>query len=596
MAKRSNPGAILFLLISAMFSPIPGSAVAQEVSAPSAVSLDDFIRSEMQKRQIQGLSLAIIQDGKIVKAKGYGVVEKGKEEPVTTSTLFQAGSISKPVSALGALILVEQGKLALDEDVNVRLTSWKVPENEFTKEKKVTLRGLLSHTAGLTVHGFPGYAVDGPIPTVVQILDGEKPANTAPIRVDFLPGSKWRYSGGGYTIMQQLLIDVAGRPFPEILRDSVLTPLGMLESSFQQPQPPDRAKLTASGYYQDRRPVPGRWHIYPEMAAAGLWTTPSDLARFAIGIQEAYTGKSDRTISKAMAHQMLAEVKNTYGLGVGVHGIGSMLRFGHGGRDEGFDADLEAYAETGQGAAIMINANDNSRMIPRIMDAIAREYHWPNFSTVTQPNRRRVEVGEETLVARSGRYEFANNQMMTLVAGPGRLQTLVDGLPDEEFLPESEDRFFSAQRDAVATFLKGDNGQFDGFLWKENGRERKVPKIGPLFRSLEAQADPDPSRSEKVLEALKALHQGGKATADSPLITDGAKADFGPGGGSRDLKGLRSIRFVAEQDVSGRKIERHQGEVARVLHYRLLTDGADKGILVHLTPSGLITDFDVVED
>jgi hypothetical protein len=186
--------------------------------------------------------------------------------------------------------------------------------------------------------------------------------------------------------------------------------------------------------------------------------------------------------------------------------------------------------------------------------------------------------------------------MMTIVAGQGRLQTLVDGLPDEEFLPESEDRFFSAQRDAVATFLKGDNGQFDGFLWKENGRERKVPKIGPLFRSLEAQADPDPSRSEKVLEALKALHLGGKATADSPLITDGAKADFGPGGGSRDLKGLRSIRFVAEQDVSGRKIERHQGEVARVLHYRLLTDGADKGILVHLTPSGLITDFDVVED
>jgi CubicO group peptidase (beta-lactamase class C family) len=596
MAKRSNAGAILFLLISAAFSSFPGPAVAQEVSDSSAVSLDDFVRSEMQKRQIQGLSLAVIQGGKIVKAKGYGVLEKGKEEPVTTSTLFQAGSISKPVSALGALILVEQGKLALDEDVNVRLTSWKVPENEFTKEKKVTLRGLLSHTAGLTVHGFPGYAVDGPIPTVVQILDGEKPTNTAPIRVDFLPGSKWRYSGGGYTIMQQLLVDVAGRPFPESLRDSVLMPLRMLDSSFQQPQPPERAKLTASGYYQDRKPVQGRWHVYPEMAAAGLWTTPSDLASFAIGIQEAYTGKSDKTISKAMAHEMLTEVKNTYGLGVGVHGTGTMLRFGHGGRDEGFDADLEAYAETGQGAAIMINANDNSRMIPRIMNAIAREYHWPDSSKVTQPIRRQVKVGEDVLAARSGRYEVGNNQMMTLVAGQGRLQTLVDGLPDEEFLPESEDRFFSAQRDAVATFIKGDNGQLEGFLWKENGRERKVPKIGPLFRSLKAQSDPDPSRTEKILEALKALHQGGKVTADSPLITDGAKADFGPAGGSRDLKGLQSIQFVAEQDVSGRKIERHQGEVARVVHYRLVTDSTDKGILVHLTHSGLITDFDVVED
>src|SRR5262249_16319368 len=156
------------------------------------------------------LSLAIIQDGKIVKAKGYGVTEKGGKTPITTTTLFQAGSISKAVAAMGALHLVEQGKLMLDEDVNSRLTSWKVPENEFTKDKKVTLRGILSHSAGLTVHGFPGYAVDSPFPTLVQILDGEKPANTQAIRVDILPGSRWRYSGGGYTIMQQMILDVAG--------------------------------------------------------------------------------------------------------------------------------------------------------------------------------------------------------------------------------------------------------------------------------------------------------------------------------------------------------------------------------------------------
>src|SRR5206468_690196 len=148
---------------------------------------------------IPGLSLAIIQDGKVIRVKGYGVAEQGGERPVTASTLFQAGSISKSVAAVGALRLVQEGKLALDEDVNAKLTTWKVPENAFTREKKATLRGILSHTAGLTVHGFPGYAVDGPVPSLVQVLNGEKPTNTAPIRVDILPGSKWRYSGGGYT-------------------------------------------------------------------------------------------------------------------------------------------------------------------------------------------------------------------------------------------------------------------------------------------------------------------------------------------------------------------------------------------------------------
>ena len=346
-------------------------------------TVDEVVGSEMRKRHIPGLSLAIIQDGKIVKAKGYGVTEKGGETPVTASTLFQAGSISKPVSALGALRLVEQGKLALDEDVNAKLVTWKVPENEFTREKKVTLRGLLSHTAGLTVHGFPGYATDEPVPTLVQVLDGAKPANTAPIRVDILPGSQWRYSGGGYTVMQQLIIDVTGKPFPQFMQEAVLGPLGMKESTFEQPLPDrqgeahgDRA-LPRTGSL-----VKGRWHIYPEMAAAGLWTTPSDLARFAIGVQEALAGKSAKTLSQAMARQMLTEQKNGYGLGVGLEGSGATLRFGHGGRDEGFDALLIAYAETGQGAAIMINANDNSRMMSRILEAIAREYHWPDYPTL----------------------------------------------------------------------------------------------------------------------------------------------------------------------------------------------------------------------
>jgi CubicO group peptidase (beta-lactamase class C family) len=595
---RISVGAVVLCLASgaSLAWARPSSPPAQPAAAGIASdTVDEVIRDEMQKRRIPGVSLAIIQDGRIVKAKGYGVTEKGGQVPVTPSTLFQAGSISKPVAALGALRLVEQGRLALDADVNAKLTSWKVPENEFTREKKVTLRGLLSHTAGLTVHGFPGYAADGPVPTLVHILDGAKPANTQPIRVDVPPGSRWRYSGGGYTVMQQLVIDVTGKPYPLFMQEAVIGPLEMKESTFEQPLPPEKARLTATGHYADRSLVKGKWHIYPEMAAAGLWTTASDLARFGIGVQEALAGRSGKTVSRQMARQMITAEKNGYGLGFGLQGSGTSLRFGHGGRDEGFDARLVAFAETGQGAAIMINANDNSEMTSRIMDAIAREYHWPDAPRLATPERAAIKVPEETLARYAGRYEFANNQMMTLAAERGHLLTLVDGLPDEEFLAESADRFRSAQRDVRITFVKGRDGEVGGFLVKEGGRERNVPRIGPLFRSLKPRNDPDPARTEKVVAALRALARGGKALADSPSLTRGARDELGSVPAT-SLAGLRSIVFLVEGDVSGRGIVRHEGRVARVLHYRLLTDEADRGLLVHLTEGGLITDYDLVDD
>jgi CubicO group peptidase (beta-lactamase class C family) len=195
------------------------------------------LQKVMQLYKLPGLSIAVIDNFQIVWAKAYGFIEAGSTVPVTPQTLFQAGSISKPVAATGALYLVQQGKLSLDEDVNQKLKTWKVPENEFTKDKKVTLRRLMSHTAGLTVHGFPGYDINDPVPTLVQIFNGEKPANTAPIRVDYVPGTQARYSGGGVTIEQQLMMDVTGKPFPELMREIVLDRIGMTASSYEQPLP-----------------------------------------------------------------------------------------------------------------------------------------------------------------------------------------------------------------------------------------------------------------------------------------------------------------------------------------------------------------------
>jgi CubicO group peptidase (beta-lactamase class C family) len=353
--------------------------------------LEITLKQMMETFKLPGLSVAVVDNYQIVWAKGFGVTEPGGTAPVTTRTLFQAGSISKPVAATGALWLVEHGKLQLDEDVNKKLKSWKVPENEFTKEQKVTLRRLVSHSAGLTVHGFPGYAVNEPVPTLVQIFNGEKPANTDPIRVDFVPGTKMRYSGGGVTIEQQLVIDVTGKPFPQFMQETVLSKVGMTDSSYEQPLPAARAALTATGTRSDGMPIAGRWHLYPEMAAAGLWTTPTDLAKFAIEIALSKQGKANHVLSQKMTQEMLRPQIEAEGGGAHV-GLAFFLpdkspgEFGHNGSDEGFQADLTMNAESGRGIAIMGNSDMFFHVAPYVEDAVRRARGWKNADEPHSPN------------------------------------------------------------------------------------------------------------------------------------------------------------------------------------------------------------------
>ncbi len=375
-ANRKNSGSLMrfsrnrYGLSGLSFACIAVLLVQTWVSPARADVIDDAVAREMKAHGIPGVSLSVVKDGKIVRSQAYGKVDKESGTPVTTKTLFQAGSISKPVSALGALVLVEKGKLSLDTNVNEMLKSWKVPDNEFTAEQKVTLSRILSHSAGLTIHGFGGYAAGTEIPTLVQILNGEKPANTMPIRVIFTPGSKWQYSGGGYVVLQQMIIDVIGKTFPDFMKESVLTPLEMGRSTFEQPISDALAKTATSGHSPDGNKVPGGWNIYPEMTAAGLWTTPEDLCRFILAIQKAWQGQKGGIISPAMAKDMLTVKSGEYGLGLCIKNGGKF--FQHGGRDEGFDAFL--YASSNVGVVVMINANNNNGAIGRMMNAAWSQY------------------------------------------------------------------------------------------------------------------------------------------------------------------------------------------------------------------------------
>ncbi len=355
------------------------------------------LKDRMAELKVPGVSVAVIEKGRIAWAKGYGLRESGCPDPVTPETLFQAASISKPVCAVGVMALAEAGKFFLDEDANEKLRSWHVPGNNLTEEARVTVRRLLSHTAGLTVHGFRGYAAGEPRPTLIQILNGEKPANSAPIRVDILPGSVHRYSGGGYTVLQQFVQDVTGRDFPAVMHDLVLAKIGMNASTYEQPLPEGRRKRAATGHGSDGKPIPGRWHTYPEMAAAGLWTTPSDLALFAIELQNSLRGEPNRAVSAESARLMITPVADGYGLGFEIKGSGDSLTFEHGGSNEGFKCNLVAFARGGNGAVVMTNGDQGGVLAQEIVRTVARIYAWP----VYQPVEKKVANIRDELKALS---------------------------------------------------------------------------------------------------------------------------------------------------------------------------------------------------
>lgn len=332
----------------------------------------------MQRYRVPGVSVAVIRDFEIHWTKGYGVADVETRRPVGGSTLFQAASISKPVMAMAVLRAVQDGRFSLDADVNTILTSWKVPASDLTSAQPVTPRALLSHTSGAgDGHGFPGYTLPQPLPTLVQILDGARPSNTGPVRFVRRPYAAYHYSGGGFTIMQLALTDALGQPFADILQEHVLGPLGMTDSTFEQPLPAAREPMAARAHSNQGAAMNARWRVHPEQAAAGLWTTPSDLARFVIEVQRTARGAPGRVLSPAMAREMITPV------GVGPFAVGVRLDrraegwyVSHGGNNWGFRADLIAHVRKGYGLVVMANSEGSAPVIREIEARVAAAYDW----------------------------------------------------------------------------------------------------------------------------------------------------------------------------------------------------------------------------
>ena len=339
------------------------------------------IQERMKRYHVPGVSMALIENGEIVWAKAWGICDVISAQAVNTETVFQAASMSKPVAAFAAMRMAVKAELALDESINSQLKSWQIPDNELTQEQPVTLRNLLSHTAGTTVHGFAGYAKGEELPTVVELLKGESPANSEPVLVDTLPGSQWRYSGGGTSVVQLAIEDVSGLDFCEQLRRSVLEPCGMIHSTFESPLSGELSANAVSGHLEDGRVIEQGLNHYPELAAAGLWTTPTDLATFVLKVIDGWHGESDALLSEAASKEILTEQASgsmgPWGLGFGLHmDNGKTIGFHHGGANAGFRGMTTGFLD-GRGAVVMTNGDGGDPLISEILTATAALYQWP---------------------------------------------------------------------------------------------------------------------------------------------------------------------------------------------------------------------------
>ncbi|MEO1078440.1 MAG: serine hydrolase [Pseudomonadota bacterium] len=431
------------------------------------------VRFPLQKRLaelgVPGLSVAVVENGSLAWARSWGTADAATNRPMDTDTLLLAGSISKPVSALRALQLVDQGTIDLDRNINDYLRSWKLPDNEFTKTEKVTLRRILNHTAGLTVWGFPGYDKGDDVPSVVEVLEGQ--GNTGPVRVFREPGEGWLYSGGGTTIMQLMIMDLDGVSFPESLRKNVLAPLRMSASTFSNPLPEALHDRAATGYRASGEEVEGKWPIYPEMAAAGLWTNPSELIQYAIEIQRIFQHRVDGLLTYESVVEMLTPGLESFGLGPKI----DEHTFSHGGADEGFRAQLVAWKDRPFAVVAMVNS-DNGLVLKEFLLAVADEYRLPGM----QQEVRKVEAQSREQLARfAGNYEMPEYETFHVTVDGDRL-ILESGSfsPPLAVLPQGDTEFFSVDDGEIVKFAVDDReGRVLGFdVWGLHAR-RVEPEL-----------------------------------------------------------------------------------------------------------------------
>jgi CubicO group peptidase (beta-lactamase class C family) len=423
------------------------------------------IEERLRAHHTPAVSIAVIHDHRVAWAKAYGWQSLETHTRADANTLFQAASISKMVTALAALEQADAGRVAVDADINLALRSWKLPENDLTRATPVTLKQLLSHTAGTNVHTVDGYPEGSKLPTLQQVLDGTPPATTPAVRVEHAPGKAFDYSGGGSLVVQQLVVDLSAKPFATALDHAVFAPLGLRSSSFEVPLPAPLYGRRATPYDIDETPLPPL--VYPESAPAGLWSTPTDLARFLVEVQLGLEGKSN-VVSKRVATWMTTPIAPVgppevwTGMGTFIEKHGALTYFGHDGWNDGFLSMSRAMIDRGDGAVVMTNGAGGAQVLFEVMRSIAVEYHWDGW---LPPPIEPARLSREQLASFVGRYR---GEGAALGHGAMRISVKGDRLSGREALrapleliPVGADTFVSRADGTRLTFRRDANGKLE---------------------------------------------------------------------------------------------------------------------------------------
>jgi CubicO group peptidase (beta-lactamase class C family) len=448
------------------------------------------LQTRMRAQQVPAVSVAVVDRGEVAWAAAWGVRDVGGCAPVTTETRFQAASISKPVAAATALALAARGALDLDAPVAGTRDGWRLPRADGI-DGFPTLRQLLSHTGGIDGHGFQGYAPEGTIPTVRQVLSGDAPANSGAVTMTTPAGTAFRYSGGGYTLAQAAMADAGARDFASLAQRHVFDPLGMIASGYLAPATQDRASGHSNG-----ETIGDGYRVHPEQAAAGLWTTPTDLARFAISLQRARAGERG-AFDPALARAMLTPAREGYGLGVFIEGDGAEMRFGHDGVNYGFEAKLVAGMDDGRAIVVMTNAQGGQRLAQSLIGTIAETLGW----TALAPRRvSEVATTADDRAALVGHYQAPGWQVRLDDRG-ARLGLIASGEDVGELIAIGEDRYVLAAMGLTLAVRR------DG---------------GGAVQALEVIAGGPPLRLERGTDPMLRL-------GNAPLFLRGSMNDWGIG-------------------------------------------------------------------
>jgi len=424
--------------------------------------------------RVPGVSVAVIDKYAIEWAKGYGVERAGTELPITPNLLFQSASISQSVTVWSILQFVELGKINLDTDVNVYLSSWKIPPSSVTEETKVTPRHLMSHSAGLVSLQLAGYPFGKTMPAVLDVLEGQKPSDSPGVYVYKTPGSEAEYSELGYAVLQQLLEDLEGAPFHKILAETVLKPLDMNQSTFEIPLPDIMRTKTVVGHNRQGEPVEEGWFYYPVAAASGLWSTPSDLCLFAIDVMKTAMGQSQTVVSPESARMMLTPQRGNQGLGFEVYDTGENLYFFQRGSTEGYECCMVAYPSRGQGVVIMANSDNGAYLIDEILRSVSDAYKWPHFISEIKTYYR---LDPSVYAQYVGKYEVRPDYMLNVKHEDYYLVIQPTGQAPTNFFVESQSTFFSVDPYIQIQFLKDTAGSVTGLLLTQRGQTSEARKI-----------------------------------------------------------------------------------------------------------------------